>query len=630
MQNVKNTKSVTLRQKRLWLYPPSEYPCFLLSRMRREIVTLKLKVGYPGCFHEPAPASFFRRRVEQGRHHFEAVGTVKATLDGTPVEVERDGLSASLTVPRDGILLLEVSVPDTHEAIPSIRFEPAEGWEASTDGSEFAAADQDEFQHEPEQTEPRDLVEFAPGRYDASIEVFAHIEIESTSEPSLHVGESVPEMENRDPAHFEQSTALSQTSPGRWRTPLPLAFRYARVESDTPVVVHCQSITNGATLRGMFNSDEELDYIWNQSAYTLHLCNRKFLLDGIKRDRLPWLGDLAISLMADAYTFADPLPVRRTLAAIGRAGIKEKHLNGIIDYTLWFFICHDKYQLYFGDRDFLVQQYPLIREILRDIFAIAERNGGLLPTGGGWCFIDWLKMEKSTALQMLYHWALLSTAELGRRMDDVEVSRLCHEKAAALKARLMDSAYDGGAGLFRAKPCDADSPFLRHPNFLAVLSGVASEDVSARIADALCTDEMPAVGTPYMASLEILALHRAGEDLAAISRIRRIWGGMAEMGATTFYEAFDEKATADESLVFYGRPYGRSLCHAWSSGPAALLPIIAFGCEPTDDGWSDFCVAKSSPLHEATATVPIGGDATLQLRTEHGAIKLDRHPDNAR
>ena len=60
---------------------------------------------------------------------------MKATLDGTPVEVERDGLSASLTVPRDGILLLEVSVPDTHEAIPSIRFEPAEGWEASTDGS---------------------------------------------------------------------------------------------------------------------------------------------------------------------------------------------------------------------------------------------------------------------------------------------------------------------------------------------------------------------------------------------------------------------------------------------------------------------------------------------------------------
>ena len=630
MRNPNNTKQVSRQKNILWLYPPSEYPCFLLSRMRREIVPLKLKVGYPGCFHEPVATSFFRKHVEQGAFQFDAVGTVSATLDGATVEVNRNGLSASLTTPRAGILLLEVTVPDTREAIPSIRFEPADGWETSIDGSEFVTADRDEFQHEPELTVPHDLVEFAPGRYDASCEVFAYIEIESRSAPTLHVGESIPEMENRNATHFEQSTALTQTEPGHWRTPLPLAFRYASVESDTPVVVTCQSITNGAILRGMFNADEELDYIWKQSAYTLHLCNRKFFLDGIKRDRLPWLGDLAISLMANAYTFADPMPVRRTLAAIGRAGIKEKHLNGIIDYTLWYFICHDKYQLYFGDRGFLVQQYPLIREILHDIIAIAESNGGLLPTGSGWCFIDWLKMEKDTALQMLYHWALLAAAELARRLEDVELSRLCHEKAAALKARLIDSAYDRDAGLFRAKPGAPDSPFLRHPNFLAVLSGVASEEKSARIAKALAKDEMPAVGTPYMASLEILALHTAGNALEAISRIRRIWGGMAKMGATTFYEAFDEKATAEESLVFYGRPYGRSLCHAWSSGPAALLPMIAFGFEPTADGWADFRVAESSPFHEASAFLPVEQNATIQIRAENGNIKFSKQTDNAR
>ena len=38
--------------------------------------------------------------------------------------------------------------------------------------------------------------------------------------------------------------------------------------------------------------------------------------------------------------------------------------------------------------------------------------------------------------------------------------------------------------------------------------------------------------------------------------------------------------TEAETLAFYGRPYGRSLCHAWSSAPVALLPMIAFGCEP--------------------------------------------------
>ena len=102
------------------------------------------------------------------------------------------------------------------------------------------------------------------------------------------------------------------------------------------------------------------------------------------------------------------------------------------------------------------------------------------------------------------------------------------------------------------------------------------------------------------------------------------------MGATTFYEAFDEKATAEESLVFYGRPYGRSLCHAWSSGPAALLPMIAFGFEPTADGWADFRVAESSPFHEASAFLPVEQNATIQIRAENGNIKFSKQTDNAR
>lgn len=28
----------------------------------------------------------------------------------------------------------------------------------------------------------------------------------------------------------------------------------------------------------------------------------------------------------------------------------------------------------------------------------------------------------------------------------------------------------------------------------------------------------------------------------------------------------------DEAYAFYGRPYGKSLCHAWGAGPVVLLP----------------------------------------------------------
>jgi len=348
-----------------------------------------------------------------------------------------------------------------------------------------------------------------------------------------------------------------------------------------------------------------------------------FMLDGIKRDRLPWLGDLSISLMANAYTFADPVPVRRTLAAIGRAGIREQHLNGIIDYTLWYFICHDLYQLYFADRDFLVEQSAEIREILGDVLKIADANGGLLPDKSGWCFIDWLEIEKGTALQMIFHMALLSTARLAERMNDGATSAHCREKAQTLKDRLFKTAFDDVARLFFATPGNPGSGFLRHPNFLAVVGGLTADDLSAHIADALLSDKLPPTGTPFMASLEILALHRGGKSAEAIERIRRTWGGMLNHGATTFFEAYQENATEAERLAFYGRPYAMSLCHAWSSGPAALLPLIGFGCEPTADGWAEFRVAKTSPFQNACATVP-ACKTTLCVESVEGQVVSEK------
>ena len=38
----------------------------------------------------------------------------------------------------------------------------------------------------------------------------------------------------------------------------------------------------------------------------------------------------------------------------------------------------------------------------------------------------------------------------------------------------------------------------------------------------------------------------------------------------------------------YGRPFGKSLCHAWSAGPAALLPELVLGVRPLTDGWRRF------------------------------------------
>ena len=54
-----------------------------------------------------------------------------------------------------------------------------------------------------------------------------------------------------------------------------------------------------------------------------------------------------------------------------------------------------------------------------------------------------------------------------------------------------------------------------------------------------------------------------------------------------------------------GAPFGRSRCHAWAAGPAAILPEAVLGLRPLDDGWSRFTVRPDlGDLEWAAAVVP--------------------------
>ena len=79
---------------------------------------------------------------------------------------------------------------------------------------------------------------------------------------------------------------------------------------------------------------------------------------------------------------------------------------------------------------------------------------------------------------------------------------------------------------------------------------------------------------------EILSLIRAGFRHEAAEEIRRFWGGMMKYGATTFFEAYGEGKSGKNLLDFYDRPFGLSLCHAWGSAPAFLLPMIFRNKQP--------------------------------------------------
>ena len=199
-------------------------------------------------------------------------------------------------------------------------------------------------------------------------------------------------------------------------------------------------------------------------------------------------------------------------------------------WALWYLINFDLYETHFDDIEFLRQEYFRIVETA-EILLSQRLENGLLPVTG-WVLIDWVEGDKNCALQILFFIAFEALANLARRMKDEKHAAEWKAIAEELKKIIRRDFYDAESGLFRCSP--DSSEFLRHQNFLAILS-VATETESRRIGEHLLKNELPAVGTPYMKTFEIMALNHAGFKEDAVKEIRKFWGGMMNSGATTFF-----------------------------------------------------------------------------------------------
>ena len=555
-----------IKSKR-WLYPTGEYEAFMLGKMQRDVKYLKLKVGYPGFFRPPSATAWFRHKDPN-------------------VKYETNGFSV-ITKESDGIEI-RITVPDTAIEAPSLASD-AQDWLASSDGVSFSKAvvgPQPSGEELPRVELPLIPVNGYNGLYDVGREVLAELIFESDdTPPSFTVGESKYETLNVTEETQEQTFETEKDEKGIWKTPLPLAFRYILLKDNTPLP-KVKAVYTPLIYRHTYDfADNELNRIWKASAYTLRLCIMTFQIDGVKRDRLPWGGDLALSLLANVYSFYEPEPIKRTLTVLLRDGVKYSQVNGILDYSLWCVISHGVFFKHFHDIDFLKENWSAILNVLDWYEARSQADGGFIKpvlfkkkhgvtVQADWCFIDWVEVDKTTALHMLYHWALTTASKLAEIVGDGQSKERFTAAARKLKAQINDAAFDANKGLYRGDISNQASPAERHPNFLAILSGVAEKSMEESIAKGLLGTEMKESGTPYMISMELIALHKLGHDKEALAKLRKVWGGMLKLGATTFLEGYSETFDEKSACVFYERPFAMSFCHAWSAAPCALLPIL--------------------------------------------------------
>jgi hypothetical protein len=256
-------------------------------------------------------------------------------------------------------------------------------------------------------------------------------------------------------------------------------------------------------------------------------------------------------------------------------------MNGMPSYTLWWVRCQHDWYRYTGDLAYLKAHHAYLKAVFVNLAKhISAENRCALPSG----FLDWPTQHNRKAVDAGMQALMLMTFEDGARL------------AAALKdAELEAQCKAGAARLCLYKPAPEGS---KQAAALLALSGLS--DARTINEQVLSQNGVQGVSTFYGYYM-LEAMAKAGDVQRGLDTVRTYWGAMLDMGATSFWEDFnvawtnnafriDELPVAGKKDIHgdYGefcyKGFRHSLCHGWSSGPAAWLSGHVLGIQVADVG----------------------------------------------
>lgn len=338
---------------------------------------------------------------------------------------------------------------------------------------------------------------------------------------------------------------------------------------------------------GKFESEDGLlNEIWRTASYTLRLCLQNgYYWDGIKRDRLVWIGDVYPEMKA-AQSLYETIPeTERSLRYTKEQTPLGEWINGIPMYSMWWLIILSDNYRHSGNREFAREQLTYAEGLISEFEKYVDEEG---ETHFGYNFIDWpthyeegedeiKKQDEKAGVNYLLRIALQKTKELmeelGRESERCEslLKKLERKKYEVKKYKQIASL-----GVWSGE--------RREHNREVLLKGGAE-------------------GMSTFMSYEILtACAELGEYEKALKMLKEYYGGMLKLGATTFWEDFDVKWQEGASRIdeqpkegekdvhgdygaFCYKGFRHSLCHGWSSGVIAYLREQVLGIKAEEAGF---------------------------------------------
>jgi len=399
------------------------------------------------------------------------------------------------------------------------------------------------------------------------------------------------------------------------------AFRYVYITKDAGVNYQDVSMLyefKPETRKGSFKcSDEEVNRMWEVGAYTMQLTTREFFIDGIKRDRWVWSGDAIQSYLMNYYLFFDTETVKNSIWLLRGKDPVTSHTNTIMDYTFYWFLSIYDYYMYTGDLHFIKQVYPRMQTMMDYVMDRTNSNGMVEGQTGDWVFVDWADgyMDKHGELsfEQVLFCKSLETMALCSKLANNETDKIKYDGlATALRAKLEPAFWNESKKALVHNRIDGKQKdaVTRYANMFAIFNNYLSPEKQQIIKKSvLMNDSIMKITTPYMRFYELEALCALGEQKAVMKEMKDYWGGMLREGATSFWEKYNPADKGTQHLAMYGRPYGKSLCHAWGASPIYLLGKYYLGIQPVKAGYKEFSITPDlggMKWMEGTVPTPLG------------------------
>ena len=304
--------------------------------------------------------------------------------------------------------------------------------------------------------------------------------------------------------------------------------------------------------------DERIKEIYQTAKRTIDLCaSSGYVWDGVKRDRLVWIGDMHPEMLALTALYGRMPCIERSLDFVKKQTPLPGWMNGFPTYSLWWIIIIAEYYERTNAKAFTQKQLGYLEDLITQINKFVEENGELNYPA---YFLDWPTHDQADEVH-------------GVRA----ISVIAMKKAVGLLKEFGKDSSLAETILKRLLKVEIKAEKSKQAIGLKYFATTLDEEDRAKLL------EGGAKGLSTFMSYYILKAIASFDKRKAIEMMKEYYGGMLDKGATTFWEDFDtdwndnsgridefpkagEKDIHGDFGAYCYKGFRHSLCHGWSAG----------------------------------------------------------------